>query len=86
MAWGTPGHVGVIRVVTTHFCEAHDSNLATSRLANMTKSKTPTNAPRPQEANRLTPGVYLSNILICKYKFFQDSFKIMSSLVKLDYH
>lgn len=86
MAWGTPGHVGVIRVVTTHFYEAHDSNLATSRLANMTKSKTPTNAPRPQEANRLTPGVYLSNILICKYKFFQDSFKIMSSLVKLDYH
>ena len=50
MAWDTLGHVRTIRVVAQHFCDAHNSNPVNSKLVSVTKSKTPTNAPRPKGA------------------------------------
>ena len=53
MAWNTPDHVRVIYIITQHFCEAHDSNSATPRLANVIKSETLTNASRPKAQNHI---------------------------------
>ena len=38
MACGTPGHVRAICVVAQHFCEMHDSNLATLELTGIIRS------------------------------------------------
>lgn len=38
MMWGTPGCIGVIHVMTQYFCEAHDSNQATSKPVDLTQS------------------------------------------------
>ena len=43
---GTSWYIKAILIVTMHFCKAHNSNSATPKLTNVTKSETPTNAPR----------------------------------------
>ena len=35
MSWGTLGHIKAIHIMTQHFCEAHDSNSATPKLASV---------------------------------------------------
>lgn len=48
MVWGTFEHIRIIHIVAQHFCEVHDSNLATPELISVTKFETPTNAPHFQ--------------------------------------
>ena len=86
MSWGTLGHIKAIHIMTQHFCEAHDSNSATPKLASVTKSETSTNAPRSQGACypfyfNVIPSPLYFNVIPFILMLFPFSFNLLSSLL-----
>ena len=86
MSWGTLGHVKAIHIMTQHFCEAHDSNSATPKLASVTKSETSTNAPRSQGACypfyfNVIPSPLYFNVIPFILMLLPSYFNLLSSLL-----